>query len=343
MVWTVIMAFDNVRGWKKYDRVYLFLFMLACTLLYLGHAVHFNSQGEGYGLLDCIYAGANLLVYPLYYLYLKQLTTPVKLGWKPLMAVLPGTAVFLFSLYELYVLGKLDVTHRLNRIVFPLTVILSCTGGFICIGRHNRRVRELYSNIERKTFSQLSVLMVLMLVASAVSIGLNYLGRDYFGRQMLLVLPSAFFSCLLFAIAYCASRIDFSAQDAAVDFPDHVEPEAAEGSANLVGLASALDAIMAERELFLLPNLKITELAQQAGSNRTYVSNALNGIKGLSFSDYVNGYRVARAKELMLSEENYTLSVVAEKSGFLSDGTFYRQFKALTGLTPTQWLRSVKG
>ena len=117
-----------------------------------------------------------------------------------------------------------------------------------------------------------------------------------------------------------------------------------EENANLIALSAKLDAIMADRELYTRPNLKISELAETAGTNRTYVSNAINGIKGISFSDYVNSFRIKRAKELMLSRENsFTMSVVAEKSGFLSEATFYRQFKAVTGLTPNQWLHTVRG
>ncbi len=343
LVWTVIIVLDNIGGWKKFDRKYLFFFMLACSLLYLGHALHFNSPEGGMGFTDCVYAGMNLMVYPLFYLYIKQLTTPVKLKWHALLATVPGLLVFLFSVFELYSWGNHDVTHMLNRILFPFTVVFSCVGGFICIRRHNSRVREFYSNTEAKTYSQLLWLMALMLAASVASISLNHIGRDYFGQGLLLALPSVFFSSVLFAIAYAGSHISFAAQDAAIDFPGIPEPEASGEIGTLVGLASRLDSIMAERELFLQPNLKITDLAEAAASNRTYVSKALNGIKGLSFSDYVNGFRIARAKELLLSEDNYTMSAVAEECGFLSDTTFYRQFKALTGLTPTEWLQSVRG
>lgn len=341
--WTAIIVLDNIGGWKKFDRKCLFFFMLACSLLYLGHAVHFNTPEGGVGFTDCLYAGMNLMVYPLFYLYIKQLTTPVKLKRPALLATAPGLLVFLFSVFELYALGKLDVTHTLNRILFPFTVVFSCIGSFICIRRHDSRVYELYSNTEAKTFGPLLWLMALMLVASVVSIGLNHIGRDFFGQSLILAVPSLFYSAVLFAIAYVGSHISFAAQDAVIDFPDIPEPEAPAEIGSLVGLASRLDSIMAERELYRQPNLKITDLAEAAASNRTYVSKALNGIKGLSFSDYVNGFRIARAKELLLSENNYTMSVIAEKSGFLSDTTFYRQFKALTGCTPTEWLQSVKG
>ena len=343
LVWTVIIVLDIFRGVKKYDRVYLAAFMLACSLLYLGHAAHFNSPEGKLSLADCIYAGANLLVYPLYYLYLKQLTTPVKLRWCAVMAAVPWLLVFLFSLYEFYVLGKLDITHRLNRILFPFTVVIAGAGGFICIRNHDRRVHEFYSNTEKKTYGQLSWLMLLMILSSVVSIGLNHLGRDFFGGNIILAVPSSFFTAILFAIAYVGSHIDFAAQDAAADFPESGVAEQDDESGSLVSLVSRLDTIMAESALYEQPDLKLTDLAKAAASNRTYVSKALNVIKGVSFSDYVNGYRVARAKELLLSDESYTMSVIAEKSGFLSDTTFYRQFKAITGLTPSLWIKAVKG
>lgn len=345
LFWAVTLALDFVRGEKKYDRLYLLLFFVACTLLYFGHAVHFGGGDEAYTFADSIYAGANLAVYPLFYLYLRQLTTPQKLPWYAAgLALIPAIAVFFISIAEASARGCLTLTPVINKIVFPVTVLFCCIGSFTRLNLHNRIIENLYSNTEGKTLRRLYLLLALMVIASAMSIVLNSMGRDYFDGNIHIAIPSAFFTAILYAIAYTGSRNSFAAQDAALDFPEEIKGADDEENANLIALSAKLDAIMADRELYTRPNLKISELAETAGTNRTYVSNAINGIKGISFSDYVNSFRIKRAKELMLSRENsFTMSVVAEKSGFLSEATFYRQFKAVTGLTPNQWLHTVRG
>ena len=59
---------------------------------------------------------------------------------------------------------------------------------------------------------------------------------------------------------------------------------------------------------------------------------------GKSFPDYINSYRVKFAQRLLKSNPGRPLSGVAEESGFSSESSFFRNFKALTGKTPNQWL-----
>jgi len=59
----------------------------------------------------------------------------------------------------------------------------------------------------------------------------------------------------------------------------------------------------------------------------------------MSFSDYINNYRIEYAKSL-LSKQNNTLSLIeiSEQSGFTNEVSFYRNFKKITGTTPNRWL-----
>lgn len=65
----------------------------------------------------------------------------------------------------------------------------------------------------------------------------------------------------------------------------------------------------------------------------------LNG--GLSFPNYLAEYRVNYARELMLCHPEKRLTEVAEESGFANEGSFFRSFKKLTGLTPSEWKENI--
>lgn len=61
---------------------------------------------------------------------------------------------------------------------------------------------------------------------------------------------------------------------------------------------------------------------------------------GCSFIDFVNGYRIHYAQRLLFEDPDMRLSEISEESGFSSEVTVYRNFKARTGQTPGEGLAS---
>lgn len=109
-------------------------------------------------------------------------------------------------------------------------------------------------------------------------------------------------------------------------------------------LIGKIDAAMEKDNLFLHPELSIVMLAEQIGSNRTYVSQAIKDAKGCNFSDYVNRYRLDYAVELMKNtpKEDIIVQNIAMQCGCGSIQTFYRYFKLFFNETPTQWIERNK-
>ena len=95
--------------------------------------------------------------------------------------------------------------------------------------------------------------------------------------------------------------------------------------------------LMEQQQLFMNPNLKITDLATALGTNRSAISNCINSQRNCSFPQFVNTYRVAYAQELLRSQPDIKIAEVCLKSGFSGEASFYRIFKAITGTTPSAW------
>lgn len=114
------------------------------------------------------------------------------------------------------------------------------------------------------------------------------------------------------------------------------EPPAAtpESGADLM---SRIQKLMEEDRLFLNPELRLSDVAAAVGSNNTYVSACINGQLGISFTTLVTRYRVQHAQELLRQKPSLRPSEVAFASGFSSERSFFRCFKAVTGLTPSEW------
>lgn len=102
-------------------------------------------------------------------------------------------------------------------------------------------------------------------------------------------------------------------------------------------MAQRIESLMRDRQFFRRPNLRVADVARELGTNSTYISACLNGETGLSFPDYVAGFRVRYAQELLRNYPDKRLSEVAAESGFASEKSFFRTFKAVTGVTPGEW------
>ncbi len=95
-----------------------------------------------------------------------------------------------------------------------------------------------------------------------------------------------------------------------------------------------LERLMLQERVWMNPQITLQELATQAGTNRTYLSNYLNNSLQLSFYDYINNHRIEYATRLLCDPQNrMTMNEIAEQSGFNSISTFRHVFQRKHGCT----------
>ena len=99
---------------------------------------------------------------------------------------------------------------------------------------------------------------------------------------------------------------------------------------------------MQNERIFLQPGLSVVDLAKAIGSNRTYVSASINSHSGKSFALFVNTYRVEYAKQIMEKDGKLSVAQVAEMTGFASEESFRRNFRNITGKSPSDWTGTVR-
>lgn len=112
--------------------------------------------------------------------------------------------------------------------------------------------------------------------------------------------------------------------------------------AQLLEYKRSLQSIMRSKQVFLEPDLTLPRLAELNGCSVNHLSQVINAGFGMSFFDYVNRYRVERAKQLLADLDGRGDAVldVAFKVGFNSNSAFYTAFKKYVGQTPAQFRRS---
>ena len=87
-------------------------------------------------------------------------------------------------------------------------------------------------------------------------------------------------------------------------------------------------------------DLRLTDLQRIFPMSRSYLSQLFNRELGMSFSDYVNQFRIEESKRLMDAEPQASIQEVAERSGFHSISTFRRAFQKYTGTIPSEYKRN---
>ena len=111
---------------------------------------------------------------------------------------------------------------------------------------------------------------------------------------------------------------------------------AAEVTAETDEIGIRIEQLLLVERAYLVPTLKISDVARQIGSNRTYVSNWFNRNRQSTFFSYVNQLRIKHACEL-LNTTDIPLEAIAQESGFNSKSSFYRIFKNLKSCTPNEY------
>jgi AraC-like DNA-binding protein len=109
-------------------------------------------------------------------------------------------------------------------------------------------------------------------------------------------------------------------------------------------IEALLNPLMEKEKVFLNPNLKVSDLSEATGFGPHKLAAYFNKRCGLTFNDYINNQRVQYCAIKLESGEykSKTLEALSSESGFQSRSTFIRAFKKCKGLTPSEFVQSVK-
>lgn len=357
--WAIVLLISGRENNRA--KFFLGIFMAVAFFIYLSHALFFQQDIFTYRLFDPVYVFASLSVYPLYYWYIKLLTVETKYKWVNLQILLPALffAFITWLLYQfmpedeqlIYVREFLLERSRINsetpliklqkltffigRLAFAVQIIFFLIHGRNLVLRYNKRIANFYSNLESKTIVWVKFLLYSFVATSTMSTVFNLIGREIFLHSTaLLAIPSSIFSILLFFIGllgYMQNHTVVNLEKDEVSQPAFDQKKSHTGQ-----LKSKLVELFENGKVYRKPELKITDVSQMLGTNRSYVSALINNEFNCSFNEFVNNYRITEAKKMLTENlsNNYSLNYIVETVGFGSLGTFIRAFKASEGTTP---------
>ena len=108
-----------------------------------------------------------------------------------------------------------------------------------------------------------------------------------------------------------------------VDVPSGARPEAAEAFRRLAAMDGRVD---------------VATLASDVGWSRRHLSGQFTAEYGVGPKEMARVLRFERSKRLLIGPERWTLATIAAECGYADQAHMARDWRALAGSSPTQWL-----
>lgn len=200
----------------------------------------------------------------------------------------------------------------------------------------------------RKELSRVKVLLIIFFSLQWI-ISLLYLLYRFEGNYN--IMNHVLFAGMAFSInymAYVALRQSSmlsknnTKQPSKLATPQSViepKPETFKTEPDLLPIYENLVLKLKEKEIFLSQNIKISDLAKELSVPEKSVSRAVNEHAGENFNAFINRYRVDHAADLIMrdSHSHYTIDAIAEEAGFANKVSFYKAFKRIKGISPSEY------
>lgn len=358
--WSIVFLNSSIK--KNRAKYFLGYFMLVAFILYIGHSLFFLGHFDIYLFYDPVYLFSSLMVYPMYYHYVRLLTTDQHFRFFYLYHYIPA---FIFGLGAFILHFSADrgssesirdyfkesyrfpsefggqifinqIFYVLQRLLFAAQIIYYFIAGIHLIRKYKERILHFYSNNESRNINWVYYIFISLVITAILSSVFNIIGKfGLYNQHWGLLVSSLLMSSMLFTLGFLANEQSQVVQE--IEGRD-IEVILKSGNEELAqgDFQNKLEKLFSEDKVFLNPDLNIWEVASLLGTNRTYLSGFINKTYNVNFSSFVNKYRVNEAKIILSGEEmdKYSLEVIGEKCGFGSYNNFIRVFRDFEQMTP---------
>lgn len=219
---------------------------------------------------------------------------------------------------------------------------------FLTIRKHQKTVLLYSSDTKAVNLFWLEHILVIIMFIVVVTTIFNV----FFSPTFLNLFMNIIMLILILYIAFHSMRqkeiFPFSetAREEMLSFEDETEFEKEKNKIlqdeELIGFKTKLNQFMHSRKPYLDPDLNLIKLAEQFGISPHRLSYIINNGYNINFSNFISNYRIEEAKSLLLNPkfDQYSILGIAFESGFNSKTSFNNTFKKITGLTPSEFMKS---
>lgn len=349
---------------KRFSNVFIGLFVLYIGFESIDVLLTEKSFYNDYPFLYLIIPNLAFLIYPLFFFYIQLIAfKDFKIKKIHFLHILPYLIVVLISTVQYYIKDKTTQLYIISTNELPWFIGLMYYGlrtqGIIymilsikLVSRFKKIVNENYSSIDKRNYKWILhltyVFIYFVLGALIFNIIRFYIDHSY--KETLFYISSIIsLAFLLWLIYKVMSQPQlFNGVDANIKLLKEYlkEKEHNQHIKNRkeidLDFKLKLENYMSKTEAFSNPSLTIFELATDLKLTSTELSLFLNRSLNKTFFDFVNEYRINKAKEILIdpNKKDFTVLEILYEVGFNSKSSFNTAFKKYTNQTPTQFRNS---
>jgi len=351
LFWAFTLMGDN-KG-HHVSRRYLSVFMLLPAMLMFCHFLYFAPFPDWFVYFDLFLQYFGLLIFPLFHIYFRLLTVDDKISLKKLLIlqILPiiytgfyAAAVLNSSLpeYKAWLFNKtidpttqsvqfLQMMRIAGKIIFTLQTIYYVVTNHLLINKYADRAIQFYSDVRDAKTGYAKLLNLSIILSGATTLVLYMIGRAFLmSADGMIFLGWTTLTVTLYFIGSLGARQKVINPDVElVNNDEHfqlVTPSIKEQDIFINKILYEFEG----NKIYLNKDMTIHDLAKIVGSNRTYLSNAINQEFDQNFCAFVNGFRVKELERVLLENPDFAVEEYVARCGFGSVNSMKRSVAAIT-------------
>jgi len=239
-----------------------------------------------------------------------------------------GTAVML----------SLDNAAYLFFLTEQLFVQVFC---FVNLVRYRKLLGQYYSNLHGKSPDKLTAIFILVTLRFIAFVCLSLVPSATASPAFSIAVIIVF--CLFYvAISFYVCNIRYTAEELSEltakeekRLLQQTKVPAADET-----IAARLESLVNEN-FYLDPDVDLFSIATRIKVNTKYIADFLKFHYGETFLNWVNRLRIEHAIDLM-NDKKLSLLDIAERSGYSSISTFYRNFSKIKGIPPSDFRKNTR-
>lgn len=359
LLFVAVFLITNKKGNKR-NNCLLGLVFLLFSLSLADFAIRISGIIIPNQVLHLIDDGFFFLYGPLLYFYVQGVVfQDFKFRWKDLYHLIPYAT---YCGYLVYILAFLDpttqdqVTQNIVTANLPVWMYLAgisiyiYTLSYIWFAYKTVRSYEIIVRNKFSSLSKISLNWLMFIIQSFAAITIIAMIHNVIPAFRSVVFLYATLLILLVYTFFFINRVLVKALNqpeifAGIELKDLKEKYAGSNleEDEVTGYYTQLLATLEKEKLYLNPDLTLQVLAESLQSSSKLLSQVINQCSGKNFFDFINSYRCKEAQSLMASlDSKVTIQEILFQSGFNSKSSFNKEFKKLSGLTPTEYRKSVR-
>ncbi len=339
------------------------LLMLLFLTFGIEFSLLFSSFEFNLELLSLPLINSELLVIPIFYLYTRCITKPQRgLYKKDSLVFIPYALssiywITLFLSTNEYDLIQLFYHTTLQNQPFHFVFFKSLIGLlyplfllFILFqqNKHQKMILKNFSYTEGINYRWIKLLTIITLLEWMISHFYYFISGTDINNEHSLQTSAIFSTIFIFIIGYYGLKQGYflsNKDDVNLNEPTkNVKDKSSISDSEAIYYTEKLESFMNKDKIYLNNTLSLSDLADSSGMSRNTLSWVINEKLNSNFYSYVNAYRIEEFKKIAITPqyENFTILAIAIECGFNSKATFNRIFKLSTGMTPNQYIKSIK-